>query len=355
MTPIRVGIVGASPDRGWGLLAHVPALRSLGRFRITAVATTREESARAAAEAIGVPHAFTTPADLAACADVDFVVVSVKAPSHAEVIAQVVTAGKNVFVEWPAGRSTMDTETISSLIEDAGVRGFVGLQSRADAVVGWARCVIAEGALGELLAVSVRSARLKGIRGVMEGFSPYTLDRASGAGNTEIHGGHLLDLVTYLVPSARVTTGATSLVRTSYVDADGRSVAATAPDVLSAELRVGDRGLGSVIATEGDPEPGTELVLLGTEGRLELTTDPTGTPPLRQSQISPYRGRLVTADGIVERHPAASPLPVEVRKVAALYDLIAADLFTGTSIAPTLADALAVRRQLDRLRPAITD
>jgi len=35
---IRVGIIGANPDRGWAMQAHIPALKSLSdEFEITAL------------------------------------------------------------------------------------------------------------------------------------------------------------------------------------------------------------------------------------------------------------------------------------------------------------------------------
>ncbi|MFL5268035.1 MAG: gfo/Idh/MocA family oxidoreductase, partial [Stellaceae bacterium] len=55
---IRVGIVGVSPDRGFASIAHIPALQALPDFEITAVCTTRQDSADAAANHFGVPLAF---------------------------------------------------------------------------------------------------------------------------------------------------------------------------------------------------------------------------------------------------------------------------------------------------------
>lgn len=55
---IRVGVVGANPNRGWSTSAHLPALAQLPEYEITAVATTRKESARETAERFGVPLAF---------------------------------------------------------------------------------------------------------------------------------------------------------------------------------------------------------------------------------------------------------------------------------------------------------
>jgi predicted dehydrogenase len=72
----------------------VPALKSVGALRLTAVSTTREESASELAALTGADHAFTSAEDLAAYDDVNLVVVAVKVPQHRQLIEQVVAAGK---------------------------------------------------------------------------------------------------------------------------------------------------------------------------------------------------------------------------------------------------------------------
>jgi hypothetical protein len=55
----RVGIIGANPERGWAAQAHIPALKSLSDdFEITALSTSRRESADVASKRFGVPLAF---------------------------------------------------------------------------------------------------------------------------------------------------------------------------------------------------------------------------------------------------------------------------------------------------------
>src|SRR5881275_1651183 len=62
---IRVGIIGANPDRGWAAQAHIPALRSLADdFEITALSTTRRESADAASKLFDVAAAFDNHQEL---------------------------------------------------------------------------------------------------------------------------------------------------------------------------------------------------------------------------------------------------------------------------------------------------
>src|SRR6266700_5598185 len=78
-TRIRVGIIGANPERGWAAQAHIPALRSLSDvFEITALSTTRHESADTASKLFGVPVAFDNYQDLVNRADVDVVAITVK-------------------------------------------------------------------------------------------------------------------------------------------------------------------------------------------------------------------------------------------------------------------------------------
>ena len=50
---IRVGIVGANPQRGFASVAHIPALQALPDFEIVAVCTSRQESAETAARQLG--------------------------------------------------------------------------------------------------------------------------------------------------------------------------------------------------------------------------------------------------------------------------------------------------------------
>ena len=74
---IRVGIVGASPH-SWAAAVHLPALAHLDEFTVTAVATTRQDSAQAAASTFGIRHAFANAGELAAHPEVDLVVSSVE-------------------------------------------------------------------------------------------------------------------------------------------------------------------------------------------------------------------------------------------------------------------------------------
>jgi predicted dehydrogenase len=99
-TPIRVDLVGAHARFGWAQHSHIPALQALPNFSLAAVATRNEDSAREAARVFCARASYGNFRQLVESDDVDLVVVSVKVPSHLEVVQAVFGAGKHVLCEW---------------------------------------------------------------------------------------------------------------------------------------------------------------------------------------------------------------------------------------------------------------
>src|SRR5205814_5789200 len=153
---IRVGIIGANPDRGWAAQAHIPALKSLSDdFEITALSTSRRESADAASKLFGVPVAFDNHHDLVSRADVDVVAITVKVPHHLELATAALNAGKAVYCEWPLGNGLHEAQTLAALARKRGVLAVVGLQARAAPSVAYVRDLIKQGYVGEVLSTTL--------------------------------------------------------------------------------------------------------------------------------------------------------------------------------------------------------
>src|SRR5438093_12946023 len=113
---MRVGIIGANPDRGWAVQAHIPALKSLSDdFEITALSTSRRESADAASKLFDVPIAFDNHQDLVNSTVVDVVAVTVKVPYHFALATASPSAGKAVYCEWPLGNGLKEAQTLAAL------------------------------------------------------------------------------------------------------------------------------------------------------------------------------------------------------------------------------------------------
>ncbi|ETK32158.1 Gfo/Idh/MocA family protein [Microbispora sp. ATCC PTA-5024] len=357
--PIRVGIVGANPERGWAVRAHVPALRALPEFAITAVSTTREESAREAAARFGAAHAFTDARRLAAHPDVDLVVVSVKVPYHAELIEAALDAGTPVLCEWPLARTTEEAQGLLDRAETAGVRHFMGLQGRFAPAVAYARDLIADGRVGRVTSAAVYSALGKGAGGTLPAWSAYTADRANGAGLLEVVGGHTLDVVEHLLGDIGALSAMLSTRLPQYtVEETGEKIEADTPDhvLVSAALdggAVASAHLQLVKVTDAR----TRIEIAGTEGDLALVSTGPGGP--YGVQIGELR-LLGTAPGsgsweelpIPDRYlwVPGQARAMEAVNVAQLYARLADDLRTDARTVPGFDEGVRLHRLLDAVR-----
>ena len=154
---IRVGIVGASPQ-SWATAAHLPALAHLDEFTVTAVATTRQDSARKAAGTFGIRHAFASAEELASHPEVDLVVASVKVPAHAAVVRAALAAGKHVYAEWPLGADLAEARALADAAAAAGVVHAVDLQAYHSPGARFVADLLAGGRIGAVASVSMTAA-----------------------------------------------------------------------------------------------------------------------------------------------------------------------------------------------------
>src|SRR5437016_5934565 len=190
---IRVGIIGANPDRGWAAQAHSPALRSLGDdFEITALSTTRRESADAAGKLFGVPAAFDNHEELVNSPTVDVVAVTVKVPYHLELATAALEAGKAVYCEWPLGNGLKEAEALAALAKRKGVLAVTGLQARAAPSVAYVRDLIKQGFVGEVLSTTLIGSGM-GWGPTVEPYNVYLNDKRNGATMLSIALGHAAD------------------------------------------------------------------------------------------------------------------------------------------------------------------
>lgn len=357
---IRVGIIGASPDRGWAARAHVPALLALpDSYGITAVATSRSESARAAARRFGAAHAFTDARQLAEHPDVDLVVVTVKVPAHAELVGAALAAGKHVYCEWPLARTTQEAAALARSARGAGVHHVAGLQARYAPAIAYARELVAGGRVGRVTSATVYAARGKGPGERIPAWAAYTLDRDNGAGTLEVAGGHTLDAVQYVLGGISELSASLSVQHPVHTVADtGGTVEATSPDhlLLHATLTSG-AVLSAHVHDAKATDARTRVEISGTEGDLAIVSTGAAGPAGVQIgelrlygpggsggtwQELPVPGRYRQASGI---DPAA-----EGFNVAQVYARLALDLHTGSRTAPDFDAGLRLHRLLDAIR-----
>ena len=100
---IRVGIIGANANYGWSKRAHLPALLGMPDFELTAVCTSRPETAAESKDFYGAKLAFHDYAEMASHPEVDLVVVSVSVPAHHGMVTRRAAGRKARFLRVAPG------------------------------------------------------------------------------------------------------------------------------------------------------------------------------------------------------------------------------------------------------------
>ncbi|WP_340317379.1 Gfo/Idh/MocA family protein [Rhizorhabdus argentea] len=365
---IGVGMVGVTPGRSWGALAHLPALEVLPDFEVTALSTTRMESAQAAAAHFGVPSAYEGHQSLIAADEVDLVAVAVKVPSHFEIVMAALQKGKAVYCEWPLGNSVAEAELMAETARKAGVRNFVGLQARSSPLINYVRDLVAEGYVGEVLSTSMIASGINW-GAVVDQRDAYTQNPANGATMLTIPFGHSIDALCYCLGELVDVSAIETIRRPSYtLLEEGMSLpiggapqfaaigkGETLPTGVADQLAVhGHLESGAVASLHfrGGSSRGTNLLweINGTEGDLQIT----GVGGLVE-MLDLYLA------GARHNESDVTPLPIPASydlapqdapggfaaNVTQAYARVARDMRDGTALCPTFDDAAKRHRLLD--------
>jgi predicted dehydrogenase len=353
---IRVGIIGANPDRGWAAQAHIPALTLLSEdFEITALSTSRRESADAASKLFGVPVAFDNHQDLVNSPAVDVVAVTVKVPYHLELATAALDAGKAVYCEWPLGNGLKEAETLAALAKKQGVLAVAGLQARSAPSVAYVRDLIEQGYVGEVLSTTLIGSGM-GWGPTVEPYNAYLNDKKNGATMLSIALGHAADALCYCLGEVRELSATMTVRRKTFAIAGtDESKPMTADDqVCVTGLLEGGAALS--IHYRGGVSRGTNLLweINGTEGDLQLTAAG-GQAQIFEMDVRGGQGAQSSLEilPVPERYRWSPPQATgPSTNVAQAYARFARDYREGTHLCPTFEDAVTRHRMLDAIETA---
>ena len=352
---IRVGIIGANPDRGWAAQAHIPALKSLPHdFEITALSTTRRGTAEAAGKLFGVPVVFDNHQELVNSPTVDVVAVTVKVPHHLELATAALEAGKAVYCEWPLGNGLKEAETLAALAKNKGVLAVAGLQARSAPSVTYVRDLIKQGYVGQVLSTTLIGSGM-GWGPTVEPFNVYLNDKKNGATMLSIALGHAADALCHCLGEIRELSATMAMRRKSFtVAGTGESMPMAADDQVAVSGLL-EGGAAFSIHYRGGSSRGTNLLweINGTEGDLQLTAVG-GQAQLFEMTIRGGKGTQSSLASlpVPEKYRWAPPQPGLGTNVAQAYARFACDYRDGTHLCPTFEDAVTRHRMLNAIEIA---
>jgi predicted dehydrogenase len=344
---LGVGVVGASPDRGWAAVTHIPALQALPGVELTAVCTTRIASAREAALRWNVPNATDDARALALLPDVDLVAVCVKVPDHRAVVTEALRARKHVYCEWPLGRNAEEGAEFAALAGEAGVVATVGLQGRVEPAIQRLRELVAEGFVGRVLSATLYgTTQLGGPRVPKE--HAYTVDVETGVNVLTVPTAHAVDALCYCLgePVDAWAHLGRSVDHATVIET-GETLSMSAPDQVSGGLVLA----GGVVVTfhvqGGTSIPaGFTFEVYGDEGRLSLHS--AGHLQRGVTALSGARGdHELAALEVVERDQELPDGPAA--NVGRMYRSTLSAIRNGGRPAADFGDGVRLHRLIDAL------
>jgi len=353
---IRVGFIGLNPGIHWAATAHMPALKALSDdYVVTGVANTSLASAKNAANAFGLPHAFENAQTLIDSPEVDLVVVTVKVPHHHELVTAALNAGKHVYCEWPLGNGLAEACELAELAAAKGVVAAIGTQMRVAPEIEYLRQLIADGYVGDVLSTTlVASGNSWGAE--TDAAHAYLHDRNNGATMLSIPLGHTFAGMHDVLGGFK-DLSARMLQRreTAYVADTGETIPSTSPDQILVHGTL-ESGAAASIHYRGGMSRGPNLLweINGTEGDIQVT-GASGHAQIVQLTIRGANGEM---DQLVPLTPPASayegwPDNSVARNVARLYALVAQDIRSETRSAPSFSDAVRLHETLDTIERSV--
>jgi predicted dehydrogenase len=344
---IRVGIVGASANKSWAMVSHVPAINGLPGLKLAAVAASNEQSAREAAKAFGADRWFSDPLAMIRDDRIDLITISVKVPAHRELVLVALEAGKAVYCEAPLGRTVAETEEMASAV--GSLHTAIGLQGRLNPSVRRAAQLISSGKIGRPLNARIVSSNV--------GFGPelpfshdYFNKTTSGANLLTISAGHTLDLLEAVLGEIVEVDARTEILwpTVKLTDTGGKSVRETVDHVdILGKTRSGAVFTADVSGGVATEHARFSFEIRGSEAWLSLTSShPYGfqAGDLKLTSNIPF----VAPDDVV----VSGGFMGAAINVGEVYVQLVRDLREGTCTTPGFEHALHNARLVEAVRRA---
>ena len=355
---IRLGLIGASVKGTWSARSHLPAVQASSEVELTAVCTTRADSAEAARQAWGARLAFEDYRKMIASPEIDAVAIVVRVPSHYAPTKASLEAGKHVYCEWPLGRTTAEAVELSALAKAGRLVTAVGLQARVNPALMHMKEQVEAGFVGEVMAVHVSLMR----EGVLSRPSHRTWQRDAelGANTLTIANGHTVDAMRFVTGDFRRLSAVVATQAKQWLDTGTKTLLdVTSPDNVLLSGRLASGAVASVhIGAIPFAGSGYRMEIYGRDGTLVATSK--DSPQLSEVFLHGTKGdNALTPMPVPERFTFAAPgtPPGEAINVAQMYTLFAQAIKNrairdGESRQPTFETGVDLHRLVDAIKQA---
>ena len=262
---LRVGIVSA----GWGAFAHLPAWRAIPGVKVTAICTSRRETAETAQSRLGLPRAFWNAVEMCADRDIDIVDLGTRPNVRLPMVLTALEHGKHVYNASPHAPDWTGAKAIDAAWRTSGSTGVVDAFARWIPAHRQMAALLADNAIGVPLGgtchfnISLFNAPSKQF--------PYNwfADASAGVSAMRNNGSHVLYLLTELFGPIEELVADDRQVLKTWSFPDGDRIVPATTDCGTAILRFASGMALQLQASWAVPAgPGWLVDVFGSEGRL---------------------------------------------------------------------------------------
>jgi predicted dehydrogenase len=347
---IRVGVIGLGH---WSEYGHLPSLKLLPEYELSGVYSRSQEKAASLVARHGFKFATSSLQGLVSHPEVDLVLVLTPAFQHEEGVRAAIEAGKDVYCEWPLTPSAALSKELLALADKARVRTVIGLQRRLNAGYRYVGDLLGRGEIGEIRSVRLHVS-VERFKRERPASLYYTVPEKNFSSLLPVFGGHFLDaLFTTMVgyPESLYALTVNQFKEITLVETRETLPHKTPDQVVLA----GEFANGAVLSVHLESgkrnDYGVRLDIAGSEGDLKIWNPTSFGDALNHIEIARGDGQPLTElaiPAIYEWLPT-SELGASTVELANLYSAHASDLKSGSTLAPTFADAVRLHELIDQI------
>ena len=319
---VRFGVLGCASI---AVNKVIPGMQRSERCEVVAIGSRDADRAAAAAASLGIATSHGSYDDVLADDAVEAVYIPLPNHLHSEWTRRAAAAGRHVLCEKPLGLDVAEVVGMVDACRDAGVLMMEAFMYRHHPL--WIRTheLVAEGAIGELLAIQAR-------------FTYHNLDPANIRNIADYGGGAAMDIGCYPINVARWFFDS----EPTAVSAAVRRDESFGTDALTSAVLDFD-GRHATFTCSTQLEPDQRVHLLGSAGRLEVEI-PFNIPPDRPTRV------VLTAGGDPPVAPQQTVFELPAAdQYTAMADAFAAAVRAGSSAPVAPEDAIGNMRVIEQL------
>jgi predicted dehydrogenase len=326
---LRVGIISAN----WGAMAHLPAWRAVPGVEVTAICTSRRETAEAAAQRFGIARPFWDADTLAADPEIDIVDVGTRPVLREGMLLSCLAAGKHVYAGIPQAAGIAGARAIRDACAESGRVGVVDAYSEWLPAHRLAREMIDDEYLGRPFGGSCHFSM--SLFNQLQPHFPYNWFAQGGQGVSAVRnlGSHAFHLLTHLFGEVDELVAHDGRLLDEWVGADGTRIAAETNDFATMLLRFASGlVLQFQVSWNAPLGQGWSLDVFGSDGRIVVAGAQFPTPSgtiLRAGKLGDAGLKLVDIPERLYRDPAVAldadaPMPPSYPMALAMHSMVEA-------------------------------